>query len=199
MQTRERDRATNLAKTNPDAALKAARLISDPFMRCQALAWAARYAGTDADAVKLAREAERELKTASDAFDAVAGAAWPVRALIERDHPAEADPLMQRAIDAAQHIVNPVRRVDALFLLVQAGWPAARPGWTAAVTGLVGSARSASSSKLESVLRDLVLMLAGAGRDFAAALAALPDGKIRRQAERRVQSREFMFPRPFFW
>ncbi len=199
MQSRERDRASNLAKTNLPAALKAAQAISDPFMRCQALAWVARYASSDVDAVKFAGEAEGALNGISDAYQAVAGAAWPVRALLERGRPAEAGALLQRTVRGARRIESPVRRVDALFLLVQAGWPAASSDWAAAVTNLVNSARSASGSKPEAVLRDLVLMLAGAGRDFTAVLASLPDGKSRRQAERRLQSREFPSPRPFFW
>jgi hypothetical protein len=199
VETRERDRISNLAKSNPSAALEAARLLSDPFTKCQALAWVSRYTTTPADAVKVAVEAERAATLAADSWDTAAGVAWVVRALVERDRPREADAALQRAVAAAQRIDNPVRRVDALFLLVQGGWAAAGAGWKAAVQALVAAAASASSTKPQSVLRDLVLMLAREGRDFSAALAAIPDGKFKRQAERRLESREYMSARPFFW
>jgi hypothetical protein len=199
VETRERDRISNLAKSNPGAALEAARVLADPFMRCQALAWVARYAKSAAEGVKVASEAERAAKSAADPWEAAAGAAWVVRALVERGEPREADTVMKRATMAARTIANPVRRVDALFLLAQAGWTATGAGWKAAVEELLNAARSTSSEKPHAVARDLVLMLAGDGRDFATALAALPDGKAKRQAERRLQGREFMTPRPFFW
>jgi hypothetical protein len=195
----ERDRVINMAKSNPSAALEAALLLSDPLMRCQALASVARYAKSAADTVNIAAEAERATTAAADPWSAAAGAAWIVRALVERDRPREADAALKRAVIAAEHLQNPLRRVDALFLLVQAGWATAGAGWQAAVLALMAAARRASSTKPQSVLRNLVLMLAGDRRDFSAALAALPDGKAKRQAERRLQGREFMFPRPFFW
>jgi hypothetical protein len=48
------------------------------------------------------------------------------------------------------------------------------------------------------VIRDLVLMLAGAGRDAKAALASMPDGKAKREVERRLQSGAYGSPRSFF-
>lgn len=199
METRERDRICNMAKANPGAALEAARLLSAPLMRCQALAWVARYTDTDRDAVKIAKEAEETARAAPDAWDGAAGAAWVVRALVERDRTADADAALGRGIALAQTVSNPARRVDALFLLVQAGWPLRSRGWESAVSALAGAARAAASAKASSVLRDLALMLSAGGRDYARVLAAMPEDKYKRQVERRLESRAYLSPRPFFW
>jgi hypothetical protein len=199
VQTRERDRAINLAKSSTESAIQAARLISDPFSRCQALAWAARYAASDTTAAKIAEEAARAAEDAPDAYESVAAAAWPVRALVERARPRDAERITGQAIKKAQQIANPVSRVDALFLLVQAGWSTAGAGWSAAVASLVAAAQAAPRQKPQAVLRDLVLMLAGADRDFNAVIAAIAEGKYKRQTEGRLARREFMTPRPFFW
>jgi hypothetical protein len=92
-----------------------------------------------------------------------------------------------------------VRRVDALFLLVQAGWSLPRAGPDAAVRRLVAVASRAQSGKAEAVLRDVVLMLAGAGRDVSGPLAVFPEGRARRQVERRLQEQAWQQPRPFFF
>lgn len=191
----ERDRACNLAKTNPAAALEAARRIKDPFMRCQALACVARHLVGDREALKIAAEADRSLELEADPYHSVAGAAWPLRALIDRGLAAEGEPILKRALSVSKRIPQPVSQVDALFLLVQASWPNPGRAWQAAVDQLVTCAKAASSSKAQSVLRDLCLMLAGDGKDFAAILSHIPDGKARRQAERRLSAGEFMAPR----
>jgi hypothetical protein len=197
--TGERDRVATLAKSDHARALQAARLIASPFMRSQALAWVARFAPTEAVTFDLAREAEKALQSAEDSWEAIAGAAWAVRALAERGREGDGDAMLSRAVRASTRVENPVRRVDALFLLLQAGWTGAGPGWNAAVTTLVASVGVAESGKAESVLRDLVLMLAGAGRDYSSVVAGLPEGKAKRQVLRRLSAQEFMGPRPFFW
>ncbi len=199
MSAGERDRVSNLAKSNPKTALQAARLIADPFYRCQSLAWVARYTQSDAEVVKVAHEAEKALASAQSPWEAVAGAAWPVRTLAERGRRDEADAMLLRGVRASREIDNPVRRVDALFLLIQAGWTTDGHGLHAAVTLLVESASTASSGKADSVQRDLVLMLAGAGRDFSTVVTGLAEGRAKRQTLRRLSAKEFMVPRPFFW
>ncbi len=107
--------------------------------------------------------------------------------------------MLLRTVRASNRVENPVRRVDALFLLIQAGWAAAGHGWHAAVRTLAESAGTAKSGKAEAVQRDLILMLAGAGRDYTAVVARLAEGKAKRQVLRRLSAKEFMVPRPFFW
>ncbi len=198
-ETVKRDQAIDLAKTDMTAALEVARRISEPWYRCQALAWTARYAQSESVAVRIAEEASRVAEGADDAYEAVGSVAWAVRALLEREHPVEAEAIMGRATSRAQQIANPVRRVVALYLLVQAGWPSRGPGWFAAVANLVAAARNASSWRSPTVLRDLVLMLAGADLDFEMTLAAMPEGPHKRQTMRRLDAKEFLKPRDFFW
>jgi hypothetical protein len=199
VQTRERDRAINLAKSNPGAALEAARTITNPYSRCQALAWVARFTLGDAASAKVAIEAARAAEGATDPYEAVAAVAWAIRALLERSREADAEPILRQATARARQIPNPTNRVDALFLLVQAGWPNPSKAWSAAVEQMAQAASAAPGTKPQSVLRGLVLMLAGAERPYEACLKALPEGKYRRQAEERLERREFTTPRPFFW
>jgi hypothetical protein len=163
------------------------------------LAFVARYISDNAVAVKLAAEADRSLERGADAWHCAAGAAWPIRALIDRGQGSQGAPFMRRAVTAARQIENPVPRVDALFLLVTASWPIGGPTWQEAIAQLVASATATPTLKPQSVLRDLCLMLANEGRDFTAVLSAIPEGKARRQAERRLSAKEFMAPRPWGW
>jgi hypothetical protein len=197
--TGERDRVATLAKSNHASALQAARLIASPFVRSQSLGWVARFAPTEAEVVDIAREAEKALESAQDDWEAIAGVAWAVRALAERGRERDGDAMLLRAVRASDRVENPVRRIDALFLLIQAGWTAAGRGWHTAVGALVESAGMAKSGKAEAVQRALVLMLAGAGRDYTAVVTGLAEGKAKRQVLRRLSAQEFMVPRPFFW
>jgi hypothetical protein len=198
VESREQDRVINLARSHPAAALEPARAIADPYLRCQALAWVARHCERAVDAVKIATEASEAVEGGLDAWAAVAGVAWPIRALVERAQIREADALIRRAVASAARVENPIRKVDALFLVVQAGWEVGTSGWQAAVAALLAAARTDASEKTQGVIRDLVLMLAGAGRDAKAALASMPDGKAKREAERRLKTGACGSPRSFF-
>ncbi len=193
------DLASNLSKTNHRKALEAAAAISDPYSRCQALAWVARYAPDDETAVRLAKESTRAAESASEPYQSAAAAAWPVRALLERGRQREAEAILRQAVARSKRIANPASRADALFLLVQAGWHSKGKSWPEALSALLAAATTAPHQKPSALLRDLALMLAGGGRDHAAALAAISDDKYRRQAERRLQERRLLSPRPFFW
>jgi hypothetical protein len=197
--TGEREHVVRLAKSNHVAALQSARRIPSPYERSQALAWVARFAPTENGALEVALEAESALKDAQDDWEAIAGVAWGVRALAERGLEADADAMLLRAVRASERIEHPVRRVDALYLLIQAGWKAGGRGWQAAVAALLECAARANSGKAEAVQRDLVLMLANAGRDYSAVVTGLAEGRAKRQVLRRLSAGEFMVPRSFFW
>lgn len=199
MDDQVRERVVNAARTHPAEAREAAHAIADPFLRCQALAWVARYCERGIDAVRIATEAAEAAAGAADAWAAAAGVAWPVRALVERGQARDAEPLMARAVAAAGKVPSPVRRVDALFLVVQGGWEAGGAAFRAAVGALLAAARAGPSDKTQGVVRDLVLMMAGAGRDHAEVLASMPEGQQRRQAVRALEARQHRSPRPFFW
>jgi hypothetical protein len=168
-------------------------------MRCQALAWVARHAETDKEAVGLAREGAAVAAKVGDGFQAVAGAAWPVRALAERGLRRDAEMLLRDAIKRSAQVSNAASRVDALDLLLHAAWPLGEPACAEVLERLVAAAAQGASKKAQNVLRDVVLMLAGFGRPHRQALEALPEGPSRRQAERHLEARQFTMPRPFFW
>jgi hypothetical protein len=121
-----------------------------------------------------------------------------VRALVERAQIREADALIRRAVASAEKVENPVRKVDALFLVVQAGWGVGGSGLQAAIGALLAAARAGATEQTHGVLRDLALALARDGRDPAAVLAVLPDGRARRETLRRLQAGSYAPPRAFF-
>jgi len=197
--TTARDRAVTTARTDARAARVQARRIADPWFRCQALAWAAR-AAADADFDAVAEEAARAAQESEDPYRRVGACAWPVRAMVERGRDRLAARTVAAALADAVHIPHPVRRGDALFLL----WQAAVDLKTASepvLTALVAACAAMDSSwKGPYLLRDLAQMLARTDPIGAhKVIAAMPQGRFRRSAERRVQAGDTLPPRAFFW
>jgi hypothetical protein len=122
----------------------------------------ARFTLGDPASAKVAIEAARAAEGATDPYEAVAAVAWAIRALLERSREADAEPILRQAIARARQIPNPTSRVDALFLLVQAGWPNPSKAWPRYAWSAASSPRPDRSSGrrrrgrgLPSVLQDL--------------------------------------------
>lgn len=199
MSTIERDRATELAKTNPAEALAIARGIVDPWFRAQALAWIGRYfPGSRFEAVLA--EAQASGAGSDDAYVAVAVSAWGVRALLERDARAKAAGAVETALARSRGIRHPVRRLDALFLLFHAVFDdhALRTG---VLEALMAACVAAKSWKAGDRMREAALMLATAQHplEVVRVLASMPEGKHRRTAMERIRAGEQRTPRKFFW
>jgi hypothetical protein len=81
---KDRGKVFDIAEVDNHGALKIARGIKEPWYRCQSLASVARFAphGELDDRIE---EALAACFDAANAYKCVAVAAWPVRALIERD------------------------------------------------------------------------------------------------------------------
>jgi len=114
--TKLRNKVCELARTDTRAALDLARTIPEPWFRGQALAHVARFSDS-ANISALAKEATEAFDTSEDKYDAVAGAAWPIRALIERGLLEEARRMLHDALNKAAQIEKNVCRADALFSL----------------------------------------------------------------------------------
>lgn len=116
--TTQRDRATSLAKSCPNEALKQARQVDEPWFRAQALAWVARFA--DSDVVTIAAEAAKAATEGGDKYQQCAVRAWEIAALAERDYKSEASKRLREALNIAKNVEPVASRSEALFLLFQA-------------------------------------------------------------------------------
>lgn len=197
--TRERDRAIQAAKMDFPTALQRARAVSEAWFRAQALAWVARFA-PEADVEQVANEALTAASGGKDTYQQVAASAWAVRALVERGRSGNAAAATAKLVSLSDEISNPVSRHHALSLLLQAAWPLDRKVRRAVLDKLVAACQAASSWQSGCTWRDVVLMLApedpGEARRI---LEQMPEGRYKRQAERRLQAGEIMTARSFFW
>ena len=192
--TTERNIAMRTAETDFEKALPLARGVSEPWLRCQALAGAARFA-PDERVVKIADEAMAAATECADSYKRVAVTAWPFRALIERNRESQALKRLPEVLELASQIENPVSRSDALFLLWEAFFPT--PGHTSVLGVLVLSCNH--HWKADYLLRQVVLILALADPKEAFRLAeSMREGKYKRQALKRLAEGEKGWLRPFF-
>jgi len=194
----ERDLVCRLAVHDPARARARAKEIIEPLFRAQALACVARFA-SPADVPSVARAALEASAAADDPYHRVAAAAWPIRALIERDLGHTVNDIVSDVIARSNAITNPVSRVDALFLLWQAVYPLGDAMRARVLGPLIEASTRADSWKPQRVLQSLVFMLANEDRVSAESIVAqMAHGKYRRTTERRLAAGERQEPRRFF-
>ena len=198
--TSERDFVCVLAKTNTPKAHEIAEQISDPWFRCQALAWVARFA-PEAQFNVIAQESISACRLmADDPYQVVGAAAWPLRAMIERDRGDQVHRLLPRFIKCAVSITNPVTRLDALFLLWQAVFPLGSELSDWVLEPLVTACRTADSWKGIDTLCQIVLILTlNFPKEAEQLVICMPNGRHKRQAMRLLIAEQHKFPRTFFW
>lgn len=197
--TKARDSAIGLAKTDTTAALALARTIDDPWFRSQALAWIARFA-SEADFPPILSEGRESSWAAGDKYKIVGSSAWRVRAVIERGNTSAAAAEMPELLRCAAEISHPVSRLEALFLLFESVFEA--DGCRRLVLdALIDACQVAKSWKSGDRLREAAVVLAFAGYqgDVDQVLAAMSEGKYRRQALERIGRGQRREPRRFFW
>jgi hypothetical protein len=195
---RERDHATILARTDPHAAAAVAERIDDPWYRAQALAAVVRFS-PDRDIKRFFAHARKASEAATDPYLRLGSSAWWLRALVERGRVDEVGREVSALLGIVPTIPNPVNRIDGLFLVLQAVFavPEAR---RAVLDALIAAGRAANSWKAGERLRDAALMVAPEHPAEAALVVdAMPEGKYRRQTERRMEAGEYLRPREFFF
>jgi len=89
--------------------------------------------------VSIADEAFKVGRTDNNPFKVVGSAAWPVRALVERGRTQRLHPVLSSLIDFSPQIESPASRSEALFLLLQAIFPAGRRWWEPVLNELIQS------------------------------------------------------------
>lgn len=195
----ERGLVIKSAQSDNEHALKLARKIDDPWYRTQALAWVARYA-PNGKIEKLAREALDSASEQADPYKVVAASAWPVRALIERDRGQVAEDVIVRLLDLSDKIDHSVSRLEALFLLWQAVYPLGDAMLRQVQDRRVDACRAANSWKAGDRLAWAATILAADHPEEAQELVAvLREGRVKRQALRRIGAGKIEKVREFFF
>jgi hypothetical protein len=186
------------AQSDNEHALKLARKIDDPWYRTQALAWVARYAPIG-KVEGLAKEALETAAEQADPYKVVAASAWPVRALIERERGEVAEEAIVRLLDLSERIDHPVSRLEALFLLWEAVYLLGDGMRRQVQDKLVAACRAADSWKAGDRLAWAATILAADHPEEAQELvAALREGRVKRQALRRMGAGKTEKVREFF-
>jgi hypothetical protein len=197
--TTARDRATRLAVSDHEAALRAARSVGDPWFACQALASVARFAPHDQfDAI--VDEAFQVGRRANDHYQIVGSAAWPLRALVERGRVERLAPILPELLCFAPRIETLASRSEALLLIYQAVFPAGRQWWLSVLQELARASHPAIHWRQARSVRDAVLMAASEDPEFARDFCrGVRNDRARAQIERGLSRSEYLSPRPFFW
>ncbi len=197
--TEKRDLAAQLAPGDPERALVLARRIKDPWFACQALAWVARYCPED-QFNKIIAESLHMGGKADDPYKIVASAAWPIRAIVERDHSDKLLSFIVELLNRAKEIELMVSRSEALFLVFQALFPAGREKWFDVLQYLINASIPLISWRQKRNLRDTILIVWNEDEELAKDLInRIPDSRLKRQIERRITNSQRRLPRPFFW
>lgn len=197
--TSGRDLVFSKAKTEHADALECARLIAKPWFRAQALAAVARYAA-DEKVEAVAKEALNAASEQADPYKVVAVSAWPVRALIECRREQTVEKLMPQLLALSDRIDHPVSRLEALFLLWQAVYPLGGEMRRQVQDKFVAACQAANSWKAGDRLAWAATILVSDDPEEALELVAvLREGRVKRQALRRIKSGRSESARVFFW
>ena len=193
----ERNAVIELVRTDlPAAEMRAAR-IPDPWYRAQALAWVARYA-SDAEVSRLAQLSLAAAADCADPYQQAAGAAWPVRALLERGRREESLQLLEIALHSVPRIRPTSSRSEALLLLLQAAFEAGQEVRRSLLFALADAYDGDSHWRIERNYVQGLVMMQPVDPEFVRKMAQGRDDTQRRRLERALDEggRE---PRTFFW
>lgn len=114
-----RDRVNGLAGTDPRAALTAARANPHPWYRCQSLARVAAEIADESKATSILREALAAAREQEEPNRIVSVSAWPISILVRRSL-CDVSHIVGELLAIIGREPNPVRRGDALLMLLEA-------------------------------------------------------------------------------
>jgi hypothetical protein len=197
--TQQRLLAGRLAPTDPVRALATARAIQDPWFACQALAWVARYA-PDQQFLKIIKESLRVCSAEIDPYRVVAPTAWPIRAIVERNHRELLPSILPDLLRRAKDIENMGSRSEAIFMLFQAVFPAGRGSWFPVLQSLREASTPLINWRQRRNLCDAVLIVRNEDEQLALEMTnGLDDLKLKKKIEKLLLRSTVHKPRPFFW
>ena len=182
-----------------ESAVGAAYCYRYHYAKCQALAEVARY-GPERRAVEIAWRALEAAQDGSDPYQRVWPAAWPLRALIERDLFEPAKRMLKTVLPQAQEITPMSSRSKALLMHFQAVAIGPDRLWRQTFGALVDACVPVEHWRQGRNLRDGVLIVAALDASLAReAVERLDDGKLKRKLLRKLDAGETREPRDFFY
>jgi hypothetical protein len=197
--TEQRERAIEALFHDFAKGLTLARQVSDPWFRCQALAWASRFVPEN-DCVPIAKEAMDAARSDTDPFKVVGASCWPVRALIERGFTKHAIEAVSTVLTVANQIEQPESMAEVLFLLFNAVDPLPTDAKQIVLQALTEACVKSNGWRAKRALRETASILARDDPKSAERfVSAIPEGTAKRQASRRRANRETGVVRAFFW
>ena len=195
----ERDRAAELAQSDPSEALNIARKISDPWNRAQALAWVARYAQSKMSEIALCESREAAQRT-DDTYKQAAVLAWPLRAAIETSQHQLATGILSDANLLLPKVEPLSSRASAAELLLNAVAPA-NPSICAPLLISIAACCPAHehwrAKRLHQTVLDFLVSLDGEGSERVAGTSPFSED-LDRTSGRSAPGTKFK-ARPFFW
>ena len=204
----ESDRFARLANNELDTAIRIARLMSDPWLRCRALALVAWHTHEWKRFRKLIAESFDAASQIEDPNRAVTVAAWPLAALARRQvestgaakrYDREIRSILPRLMKTLGDDANSVSRADALLTLVHAVSPF-KPAFRMELLALlIKECKNARNWKAQRQLEEAALVVAG--DDLATAhklIELLKESRKQRIIARIADHPEVLGPRAFF-
>jgi len=196
----KRDSVARLAKTDFEAALKHTGKIEEPGKRIQALGWVARFA-PDVRVEPVVNSALKVLNTPTDdAYAAVLGMAWPLRALHETNHDAAIPKVLATTLEIAPDVTPTSSRAEALVLILHALLPAGIRAASPAIDALINLCAGDDHWRIVRAFQDTAVLVNAYDKGRADQIARkMPAGKKRDDTLGRLKSGETSQVRKFFW
>jgi hypothetical protein len=179
-------------------ALATARQQHPPALRCQALAWVARYAPDQNQVAATSRAAAVAASEEVDEYRRTFPLAWPIRALLERSHSTVASEIMTTALQQLATVLPLVSRSEAAFVLLQSGVFGTYDLWMKPFEALLEIEDNHWRHRRN--VRDAFLIAASAQRDGKKLpFDLVKDDKLRLEISSRLENHDEQRARPFFW
>jgi hypothetical protein len=193
-----REDAIQLAKRDTSAALDCARSISEPWYRCQALGWVARFA-PDEQFQWIVDEALQTAASSDAPYVRVGAAAWPIRALIERSAVESAEKAIKAVLAYAPQIDYLGSRAWALCSVFEAAKAGPDRLWLPVVDAMLDFAHPPLHWRHRRAIRDAVLTIVKTDPEMSKQIISrLTEEKLIQQLNRHIEAGLYWDPRPFF-
>jgi len=194
-----RNGACRLAPIDWAKAATYAEHIEKPWYACQSLAWLGRYSPPPISEQFIDR-AFRKAEAGKDAYQHLAAAAWPLRALVELGQIEQAEQAFDRISGQAAGVTPPSSRSEACLLVYQAIVVANEQTGLRALRWLLSASQPTEHWRQERAVCDAIVIAISIGLvDRNHALTLVHDEKQRTQIIRRLDRGEVSHPRSFFW
>jgi hypothetical protein len=159
----------------------------------------ARFA-PDVEFAKLVKESLRTCQAAVDPYRVVAPAAWPIRAIVERNYLEMLPSVIPDLLRCAEDIEILASRSQALFLLFQAVFPAGRENWLPVLESLRQASSPLISWRQRRNLLDAILIVFSEDEKLALEIiSVVDDTKLKMKFAKMSVTSEAHVPRQFFW